>query len=68
VEKRERLETVLCVAKLEVKTLIAVEKSKLKRSNPLYKFLDPLEPNWRESLTSGMGYLEEIKTSNPVKT
>jgi hypothetical protein len=61
-EKRELLETVLSVEKLGDKTLIAVEKSKLKKSNPLYKLLDPLEPNWRESLTSGIGYLEEAKT------
>jgi len=67
-EKREILETILSHGENENgEVFIAVEKSKLKKSNALYKLLDFLTPSWRTFVHDAVGYIEEKKllTSYP---
>jgi len=63
-EKKELQQTVLSVEKLENQALIALEKSRVKKTNPLYRLLESLEPGWKEFLSSGLGYLKEVKIVN----
>jgi len=63
-EKKELQQTVLSVEKLENQALIALEKSRVKKTNPLYRLLESLEPGWKEFLSGGLGYLKEVKTVN----
>ncbi len=58
-EKKEIAETVLATGKKDNEVLLAVEKSKLTKSNPLCKILDVLTPNWRTFAHDAVGYLKE---------
>jgi len=59
-EKIELLQTILSHEKNEKgEVFIAVEKSRLKKTNALYKLLDFISPNWRTFVHDAVGYLEE---------
>ena len=61
-EKKELLQTILSYDKNgNNEVFIVVEKSKLKKTNALYKLLDFLTPNWRTFIHDAIGYLEEKK-------
>ena len=59
-EKIELLQTILSHEKNEKgEVFITVEKSRLKKTNALYKLLDFISPNWRTFVHDAVGYLEE---------
>jgi len=61
-EKMELKQTILSTEKKENgEVYIAVEKSKLKKNNTLYKLLDFLTPNWRAFIQDVVGYIKEKK-------
>ena len=61
-EKMELQQTILSTEKKENgEVYIAVEKSKLKKNNTLYKLLDFLTPNWRTFIQDAVGYVKEEK-------
>jgi len=61
-EKRELLHTILSHDKNDKgEILVAVEKSKLNKTNSLYKLLDSLTPNWRTFIHDAIGYVDEKK-------
>ena len=61
-EKTELFQTILSHGKGEGKEVfIVTEKSKLKKTNALYRLLDSISPNWRTFLHNAVGYLEEKK-------
>ena len=61
-EKTELLQTILYHDKNgKGDVFIVAEKSKLKKTNALYKLLDFISPNWRTFIHDAVGYLEERK-------
>jgi hypothetical protein len=61
-EKMELQQTILSTEKKENgEVYIAVEKSKLKKNNTLYKLLDFLTPNWKTFIQDAVGYAKEKK-------
>jgi len=61
-EKTELLQTILSHEKNEKgEFFIAIEKSRLKKTNALYKLLDFISPNWRTFTHDAVGYLKEKK-------
>jgi hypothetical protein len=59
-EKMELQQTILSTEKKENgEVYIAVEKSKLKKNNILYKLLDFLTPNWRTFIQNAVGHAKE---------
>jgi len=60
-EKKETKETILSYERNDEQVTIAVDKSKLTKSNPLYKALDFILPNWRTGIKEATGLVKESK-------
>jgi len=60
-EKKETKETILSYETNAEQVIIVVDKSKLTKSNPLYKALDFILPNWRTGIKEAIGLVGESK-------
>jgi len=68
-EKLELIQTILSYGSSENNEVpIVVEKTKMKKSNALYKLLDFLTPNWRTFIQDAVEYAKEKKilTAQPA--